>query len=123
MSTVRYCPSAGINMLGPSADLIGILDSIIQIGEFVKQLLSFVIHIQRFLIDIKKSHLCRIQIFGQSVFSQTARSVTLFNIRCTYRVLYARPNSLCRYSSIEFVNVAGIAIASHLAKLARNKCG
>jgi hypothetical protein len=123
ISTVRYCSSASVGKLGDLADLISILDSIVQIGEFVKQLFSFIVHIQSLLFHIKESLLCRIQIFRQSVFCQTARSATLFTIRCTYRVLYARPNSLCRYSSIEFVNVAGIAIASHLAKLARNKCG
>lgn len=36
---------------------------------------------------------------------------------------YARPSSLCKYSNIEFVNVAGIATASHLTILARKRCG
>jgi hypothetical protein len=110
-------------MLGHSSDLIGILDPIVQIGKFVKQLFSFIIHIQRLFLHIKESLLCRIQVFRQSVFCQTTRKSNPSNSRWTYRVLYARPNSLCRYSNIELVNVAGIAIASHLARLERKRCG
>jgi hypothetical protein len=73
-------------MLGQSADLISILDPVVQIGEFVKQLFSFIIHIQRLLLDIKESLLCRVQVFRQSVFCQTARSVTSLKVRQTYRV-------------------------------------
>jgi hypothetical protein len=109
--------------MGHSADLIGILDPIVQISEFIKQLVAFIIHFQRLFFDIKESLLRRIQVFRQSVFCQTACKFAPEQRRWTYRVLYARPNSLCRYSSIELVKVAGIAIASHLAKLARNRCG
>ena len=49
-------------MVDLSADLIGILDPVVQIGEFVKQLFSFIVHIQRLLLHIKESLLCRIQV-------------------------------------------------------------
>jgi hypothetical protein len=72
MSTVRYCPLADVQTTFLSADLISILDSIVQIGEFVKQLFSFIVHVQRLFFHIKESLLCRVQVFRQSVFRQAA---------------------------------------------------
>jgi len=69
-----------------SADLIGILDPIVQIGEFVKQLFAFIVHVQGFLFHIEESLLCWIQVFRQSVFRQTARKSKPSESRWTYRV-------------------------------------
>jgi hypothetical protein len=65
-------------MLGQSANLISILDPIVQIGEFVEQLFSFIIHVQGLFFHIKESLLGRIQVFRQSVFRQTGWSVYVF---------------------------------------------
>jgi hypothetical protein len=51
--------------------LISIFDPIIQVRKLVKQLLSFIIHIQSLLINIEECLFCRIKIFRQSVFCQS----------------------------------------------------